>query len=273
MLFLDVVLGELTRLRGVDLTGYRRSFLERRLAARLKALGASEESYLDRLIHDCNECTALIDSVGINVSSFFRDPIVYELLTQSVLPSIVERKRREESREIRAWSAGCACGEEAFSLAILLHEFFGEETKEWNCLIFGTDIDSKAIESAKTAEYEQASLEHTKLGIIDRYFKLRGGSYCLRSDVRKMVRFSYDDVVSTDRFAPAESVFGGFDLVLCRNVLIYFGPELQDKVISKLHKSLAQGGYLILGATESVSNAFVSRLVPFDKRNRIFRKG
>ncbi len=273
MSLLDRILAELNRVQGIDLRGYRRSTLERRLAHRLAQIGeADEDAYIHRLQTDPDEPTRLIDSFAINASSFFRDPIVFEILAQSVLPGIIEAKRRRGSREIRAWSAGCAAGEEAYSVAILLHEVLGDELKEWNCLIFATDIDQRPLQAASDGIFPRESLEQIRLGLLDRYFTPEGNAYRLRHSVRKMVRFSRDDLTSPERTSPAESVFGTFDLVLCRNVLIYFNPDLQKKVLERLTSSLVVGGHLILGSSESIGAGIDSLLATVDGRNRLFHK-
>ncbi len=131
----DAVLAELNFLRGIDLSGYRRSMLQRRLDARMARLRCDDgAAYLARLKTDPAECDCLINTIVINVSSFFRNPVVWEILAQSVLPKIIERKRQGGNSNIRAWSAGCAAGEEAFSAAILIHRALKGELAVWKCV-------------------------------------------------------------------------------------------------------------------------------------------
>ena len=270
---LDAVLAELRRLRGLDLSGYRRSMLLRRLAARMARLRCDDPAaYLVRLRTDPSECDHLIDAIAINVSSFFRNPIVWEILGQTTLPEIIERKRQTGNREIRAWSAGCSAGEEAFSTAIQIHRALKGEVADWRIHIFGTDVDTKALKTAAEGTYPRESFENTKLGILDEYFAPDDRGYRIRPFLRKMVWFSRDDLASPHGIAPRESVFGTFDLVLCRNVLIYFAMELQDRVLDKLLRSLDKGGYLILGESESINRELQSRLAEVDGKNRIYLK-
>ena len=270
---LDTVLAELKKSRGIDLSGYRRSMLKRRLGARMARLRCdSPAAYLARLRTDPSECDHLIDAIAINVSSFFRNPVVWEILGQTALPEIIERKRQSGHREIRAWSAGCSAGEEAFSMAIQIHRALKGEVADWRIHIFGTDIDTKALKTAAEGTYPRKSFENTRLGVLDEYFTTVDRGYRVRPFLRKMVWFSRDDLASPHGFAPKESVFGTFDLVLCRNVLIYFGLELQDRVLDKLLKSLDKGGYLILGESESINRELQSRLAEVDVKNRIYSK-
>lgn len=270
---LDTVLAELKKSRGIDFGGYRRSMLERRLAARMaRARCDDPAAYLARLRTDPSECDHLIDAIAINVSSFFRNPVVWEILAQSVLPEIIERKRRTGNREIRAWSAGCSAGEEAFSAAIQIHRALQGEVADWRVHIFGTDIDTRALKTAAEGTYPRESFENTRLGVLDEYFTPVGRGYRVWPFVRKMAWFSRDDLASPHGIAPKESVFGTFDLVLCRNVLIYFALELQETVLDKLIRSLDNGGYLILGESESITRKTQSKLAEVDGKNRIYLK-
>lgn len=212
--FLDEVLFELTSARGIDLSGYRRSMIERRLASRLAVPRISEPGqYRERLRTCPDEHDRLIETISINVTSFFRNPVVWEILAQSVIRSVLEEKFKSRSREFRIWSAGCASGEEPYSIAILLHEILRRELAQWKVHIFATDLSEEALRVATQAVYPRERMENTRLGILDRYFTCEDGQYKLRPFVRRMVWFSRDDLTST-RAAPAESIYGTFDLVL-----------------------------------------------------------
>ena len=155
---LEPVLAELRRARGLDLSDYRRATLERRLAARLANLRLKDpREYLQRLRSDPAECDRLIETIVIKVSSFFRDPLVFELLAHRVLPLIMERNRRVHTRQIRVWTAGCATGEEAYSVAILLAQALEDEAFSWLPYICATDISAEALDAAKTGRYRRES--------------------------------------------------------------------------------------------------------------------
>ncbi|QTA78632.1 Chemotaxis protein methyltransferase [Desulfonema limicola] len=271
--FFKLILDELYKSRGIDLSGYRLELIEKRIGKHIKKLKTDPETCLNFLQKNPLECDRLIDSVLVNVSSFFRNPLVFEIIAQTLIPRIIEKKKHEKKREIRIWCAGCAAGEEAYSIAILIADALKNEDHSWWLpYIFATDISSESLKSAISGIYKRESLENTKLGIIDKYFITRENRYEVRPFIRKMVRFSRDDLTSDARFAPADSVFGSFDLILCRNVVIYFSMDLQKKVFKKLYTSLDKNSYLILGRADSPDSLTQSRLAAMDRTNRIFLK-
>lgn len=271
--FLDKVVSALKTARNIDLGGYREGTLSRRVAVRMaKVCRGDRAGYLRRLQASPGECDRLIQTITINVSSFFRDPSVYEALARNVLPEIIERKRTGRSKEIRVWSAGCAAGEEPYSIAILLDQALKGQKSDWSCLIFATDLDNSVLERATAGVYDREQLKNTKLGVLDTYFTPNGYEYELRPFIRKMVQFSWGDVVSPEHAIPAGSIFGSFDLVLCRNVLIYFSAAVQAGVFGQLDRSLAPGGYLVLGDSETLCRELDGKLQTLDRRNRIYRK-
>lgn len=270
--FLDEVIHELSRTRGLDLSGYRRSMLERRLCTRLAKLAITDPAaYLVRLRNDPAEPSRLVEAVTVNVTAFFRNPAVWEILSHSVIRQIIERKQSSRNREIRVWSAGCATGEEPYSVAILLHEALQNELSNWKVHIFATDLSEDALRAATLGVYARDRMENSRLGILDRYFTLTDGVYEVRPFVRRMVWFSRDDLTSS-RTAPAESIYGTFDLVLCRNVLIYFARPLQHQVLDKLSRATARNGYLVLGEAEVLDKDNPYGLHIIDRRNRIYQK-
>jgi chemotaxis methyl-accepting protein methylase len=270
---LDNILAKLKQERGIDFSGYRPSMLRRRISARLAKLGLDDLAlYRQRLENDPSECDQLIDVIAINVSYFFRDPIVFEIIAQKILPEIINNKHRAGSKEIRAWSAGCAAGEEPYSMAILIHEALKKDDRKWTVHLFGTDIDTGSLQQAGKATYPRKNLVNTKLGILDEYFEPGTDGFRLKPSVKKMVHFSRDDLTSAKTFSPAESVFGEFDIILCRNVLIYFNHDLQNLVMNKFKRALVPGGYLILGDSETISKEAGPGFRTVDRKNRIYRK-
>jgi len=270
---LQNILEKLHQLRGIDFRHYRANMLQRRVTARLNQLGMDDfEQYLERLERDPAECDALIDVIAINVSSFFRDPIFGEIIAQKILPDLIEKKNRAGMRELRVWSAGCAAGEEIYSLAILLQEALKKNAQLWTTYLFGTDIDNNALTRAAKAVYPRKSLVDTKLGVLDKYFEPEADQFKLKPAIRNMVRFSQDDLTSEETDSPAESVFGEFDLIFCRNLLIYFDRELQQRVMGKFLRSLAPGGFLVLGNSETLAEEITPMFRAVDLRNRIYQK-
>ncbi|MCP4350758.1 MAG: protein-glutamate O-methyltransferase CheR [Desulfobacterales bacterium] len=270
--FVNEILEEIYKARGLNFNDYRNA-PEKEIASRMAKLQINDPCiYLERLRTDPSECDCLIDSVSINVSSFFRNPVVFEIIAQKVLPFVIDKKTCAKTGEIRVWSAGCAAGEEACSIAILIREALGEKIIEWRPFIFATDISARALDTAKKGIYNRKSLENTKLGILDKYFIAKDDKYEVNPVIREMVSFSLDDLTSKDRFAPTESIFGTFDIVLCRNVIIYFSRDIQERLFHKLYRSMDKGGFLILGASESLNPETEARLITSDRINRIYQK-
>jgi chemotaxis methyl-accepting protein methylase len=274
---IKALLEVLKKIRGIDFSSYRQEVIKQRISARMTVLRMKAPgAYLTLIRDNRRECDALISAITINASWFFRDPLVFEIIEQTLLPGIIIRKQRLKSREIRIWSVGCAAGEEAFSTAILLHRVMERwpATIDWKPYIFATDIDTDALEKAKSGVYPRESFESTKLGTLDRYFIARENfpEYEARSFIKDMVSFSIDDCTSSKHIAPVNSVFGTFDMVLCRNVLVYFSPELQKNVLNKINKTITPGGYLIIGDSEYLTEEIEREFLTLDSRNKIFQK-
>jgi len=272
---LDKILKKLYKAKGVDFSDYKPCCLKKRLSARMEMLQINDPAqYFEYLCQNPSESDHLLNIFAVRVSSFFRNPVVFELIAQKILPKIITCKKNSGVRQIRVWSAGCASGEEAYSIAILIYEaLIHENREEWYPLIFGTDISEESLAMAEAGVYKREALENTKIGIFDKYFFSDCNRYYRISPfIQNMVRFSKDDLASRERFAPADSVFGSFDLILCRNVLIYFSSKLQKRVFNNLYKALDNKGYLVLGDSESLITLTEEKLITLDSRNRIFQK-
>jgi chemotaxis methyl-accepting protein methylase len=246
------ILDFLSEKRGFDLAGCHREMLVRRIGKRLAATACGDfGEYLACLRRDTNELDRLIDVVTINVSRFFRDSLTFELIADRILPVMVREKAGVGDSSPRIWSAGCAGGQEPYSVAILLHELQEKEGRKLDLHLFATDIDAGALKVAREALYTLSDVEHMKHRLLLKYFAPEGASFRLVSEIRAAVHFSLFDMLDKQRGVPHESVFGGFDMVFCRNLLIYFNPEYQVRIFEKLHHALARNGYLIRGEAET----------------------
>ena len=266
---MDDLLEVVQKSTGMDLTGYRTPMLTRRLSERLERMSLEADQYISLCRSDDAECAKLVNAIAIHVSSFFRNPVVFEILAQSILPQLIEKTQGE----LRVWSAGCAAGEEAYSIAILIKEALKRNPgAEIHPLIFATDIDRDILTKAERAVYSRDSLKDTRLGLVDVYFSSLGAEFKLCDDVRKMVHFSVDDLLSPQTGVPVESIYGSFDLILCRNVLIYCSAQHQEQVLKKLYEALAIGGVLVLGDSEALVGDLKSRFRTIDVKNKIYQK-
>ena len=266
---IDALLKVVQKSTGMDLTGYCTPMLSRRLSERLERMEMEADQYISLCRSDETECAKLARAIAIHVSSFFRNPIVFEILAQSVFPGLIQKT----PGELRVWSAGCAAGEEAYSVAILIAEANKRNPRaQIQPLIFATDIDRDILAKAERAVYARESLKDTKLGWVDTYFSSLGDGFKVCDEVKTMVHFSANDLLSPQTGVPEESIYGSFDLILCRNVLIYFSAEHQKQVLEKLYNALASGGVLVLGDSETLVGDLKSRFRTIDTKNKIYQK-
>ena len=238
--------------RGFDFSGYHRAMLRRRIGQRLVEVRCENlDEYLFFIERHSDEIDKLLDALTINVSQFFRDPLTFELLADRVLPEILQEKIRQREHSLRIWSAGCAMGEEPYSVAILVHELLEKKGLTMNVHIFATDIDAGVLAGAAKGVYAEASVENIKYRLLHKYFTQAGEDFRLLPEIREQVSFSLYDMLDTKHCVPPASIFGNFDLVLCRNLLIYFNTLYQETIFAKLHHALAKNGCLILGEAEA----------------------
>jgi two-component system, chemotaxis family, CheB/CheR fusion protein len=249
--------------RGFDFTGYKRTSLMRRVRHRMDQAGYETfEEYLDVLQASSDEFAALFNTILINVTSFFRDAPSWDFVREEVIPSLLAE--RAPAEPIRVWSAGCASGEEAYSLAMLLADALGADDFRQRVKIYATDIDEDALTAARAASYHAKAVEPIPPDLLERYFEHVNGHYIFRKDLRRSVIFGRNDLVKD---APISRV----DLLACRNTLMYLNAETQRNVLSRLHFALAPQGTLFLGHAEMLLS-HTDRFTPINLRNRIFRK-
>jgi two-component system CheB/CheR fusion protein len=259
----DELLLMLKETRGFDFTSYKWSTLHRRVRRRMALLNlATFGEYRDFLELQPDEFGTLFDSMLINVTSFFRDPLAWQALQEKVLPELLSAKGAKAP--IRVWSAGCATGEEAYTLAIVLAEALGPDQFRERVKIYATDLDEDALQQARTGTYEARALADVPERLQDVYFESAGTKRTFRRDLRRQVIFGRNDLT---RDAPISRV----DLLTARNTLMYFNAEAQANVIRRFHFALSYPGYLLLGKAEMLLN-HADRFVPVDLRKRLFCK-
>ncbi len=249
--------------RGVDFRGYKRSSLRRRIGVRMAQVNAPDfASYQSLLEAEPQEFNALLDTVLINVTAFFRDPDAWAVLREEVIPRLVQQGDGHDP--IRIWSVGCATGEEPYSVAMLFAEALGISDFSRRVKIYATDLDEPALQQARQASYSQRDVEMVPPSLLAKYFEPLGDRMVFRRELRKAVIFGQHNVVTS---APISRI----DLVMCRNLLIYFDAETQDAVLPRLHYALLNDGFLLLGKAET--QLIRSRLfTPFNLKQRLFRK-
>jgi two-component system CheB/CheR fusion protein len=233
--------------RGVDFSNYKQSTIKRRIIRRM-ALNKIEkaEEYLRFLRDNKSEQDMLYNDLLISVTSFFRDTKSFEILCSNVLPSIINKKSAFDP--LRIWVAGCASGEEAYTLAICIHEYLGDNAYSRKIQIFATDISETAIAKARSGIYRQNELAGLSAQQILQFFNKVEGNYQVNKALRDMCVFAHHNLLK-------DPPFSNLDLVSCRNVLIYLDPVLQKRALSTFHYGLNQHGYLMLGKSESVGGS------------------
>jgi chemotaxis protein methyltransferase CheR len=260
------LLDKIMRNTNIDFNGYRPQFLKRRLQHRLNSAGCNNYwEYISLLNKDPKEYDRLIEVLTIKESYFFRDTKVFKLLENGIIPEIVSQKQANGAKKIRTWSCGTATGQEAYSMAILLREVLGNRIKDFDIKVLGTDIDKDALEKAPWGSYDRRALRKMGPHLLFKYFTRFQDRYVVSDPVRLLVSFQRHDIVSGIQKR-------GMDLVLCRNLLIYFEKELQEQVLLKLHTALNPDGFLILGKTETITEQMRDYFEVVDLKERIYRK-
>lgn len=246
--------------RKYDFSGYRRESLARRIGQRLAFLGITNgAAYIDYLERNPDELASLVDHVLINVTSFFRDPLSWSSLARQVGRILGEKPPDEP---LRVWSAGCASGEEPYTIAILLAELLGEEDLARHATIHATDIDEGALAAGRAGSYPARALDAVPPEYASRYFFRDGSSFAISPSLQRAVVFERRDLV---QHPPVTNV----DLLVCRNTLMYFDPATQMTVIRGLHSALASHGVLLLGRAEMLLRQR-GLFAPVDVKSRLF---
>jgi two-component system CheB/CheR fusion protein len=259
----EALLEYIKRSRGFDFTGYKRSSLMRRVLKRMQSVSIEGyRNYLDYLEVHPQEFIQLFNTLLINVTSFFRDRPAWDYLTEELIPLLTVYK--DSYHPIRVWSAGCASGEEAYTLAIILCETLGIDQFRERVKIYATDIDEEALVQARLAVYPIKALEGISPELIAKYFDSTDQHYSFRKDLRRSLIFGRHNLTSD---APISRI----DLLVCRNTLMYFNAETQTKILARFHFALNDGGFLFLGKAEMLLT-HTNTFIPVDLKRRVFTK-
>jgi chemotaxis methyl-accepting protein methylase len=265
---LELLLEKVYRGWGYDFRDYKRGTVIRRLRRRLYATGTTNyEEYLRFMESHPQESQSLAEDITIRVSGFFRSRYTFQQMARLVLPRLVANKIKRGERSLSFWSAACACGEEPYSIAILLADFLGSRLTEFEISVHASDINRQALSRAEAGVYPPKELEGLPSPILGRHFSRSGDDYLVNSSTRRLVSFSHFDLVSgrPPPFAPLDCVF-------CCNVLIYLQRHLQEKVLGLVYDSLATPGYLVLGEVETPTDNLRPRLECINARAKIYKK-
>jgi two-component system CheB/CheR fusion protein len=249
--------------RGFDFTGYKRSSLERRIRKRMDAVGVDEYGdYEDFLEVHPDEFKELFDTILINVTGFFRDRSAWEFLAEDAIPQLLEATPADQP--IRVWSAACASGEEAYTIAMVLAEAIGDEQFRQRVKIYATDVDEDALNIARHAVFSRQAVKGVPDDYLEKYFEPNTSGLVFRSDLRRSVIFGRNDLVQD---APISRV----DLLISRNSLMYFTPETQARILNHFNFSLRDSGFLFLGKSEMLIT-HADLFTPYNLKWRVFKR-
>lgn len=252
--------------RSFDMSVYKDSYMKRRVAIRLRsARCGSVAEYCCLLRESQQELDLLQKALTIHVSHFFRNPSMFDMLRQQVLPGLFDAASKANAETVRLCCLGCAGGEEPYSLAILLREYFGRQIRQIPVRIIASDIDVATLVTAERGEYGEDRLKEVPQELRERYFRFQEGRFRLIPAIREMVAFSRENISCTDRY-PAS------DLMLCRNTLIYFNRLEQEKILNGLAGTLAPGSILVLGKSETLVGDARQHFVSISLAERIYRR-
>ena len=239
------------RVHGRDINMYAKSFVEQTLEKRMAVSGyASIKAYGQFLAQDSTEAETLFRSLNINYSEFFRNPLTFAVLEQMIIPRMIREKEEHKQKEIRVWSAGCASGQEAYSIAMLLDQLTASRESRISFRIFATDVSSEALETARRGVYPLTAMDNVRLKYYRRYFTEQKETCIVNEGLKHFMDFSTYNLLDNQSFSPASSIYGNFDLILCCNLLYYYRAKVQLSILEKLQRALSPNAYLVSGEVE-----------------------
>lgn len=253
-----------------DIAGLDENFLLQSVLSRLNKVSILDwDEYNEILKSDTNELNALSQELTITTSFFLRDSLTFAAL-ESVILDLWEQKKGKNDT-IRIWCAGCAAGQEPFSVAIAIHDIQEKCGIKIPYRIFATDISESALETARAAVYDERTLQNVTLRQLNRYFIRDEKRYQLINEIKSQVSFSKQDLLSRDGIVPVESIYGHFDVILCCNLLIYYKPSVQNTIVDMMFNALSGRGVLILGESEHGLLENHPRFRPLTPKTGIFK--
>jgi two-component system CheB/CheR fusion protein len=262
-LLLDEIFTLVHRFSGNDFNLYKTPTIIRRIGRRMNEKGTTTlQAYVELLRNEPEEVRILGQDFLIGVTKFFRDDQAFELLASKILPDLIDRKQNGETLKI--WVCACSTGQEAYSIAVLVYEYLENSGRNLDVKIFATDIDDKSIEIASRNQFPLSSIKEIPQDLFQKYFLQEGKYFGVLPQIRKQLVFAKHDVIKSPPFIKN-------DLVTCRNMLIYMNPLLQQKILSTFHFSLVQGGYLMLGSSETAV-ALKQGLTELDSKWKLYQK-
>lgn len=241
----------LKHITGIDLSIFNKSFADKTINGRMGETNCNSfDEYTEYLRNNSNETGTLKKALNNNFSEFFRNTLTFAFLEQKILPALAVSKSKKRNGEIRIWSAACAAGQEAYSIAMLCDEFSKTQNSGSRFRIFATDMSETEIQKAEKGVYPEDALKNVSYSRIKNYFSKKGDSFIVHQQLKEHIDFSTFDLLSKECSCPPASIFGNFDIVFCANLLFYYNPKVQKLILDKVDSCLANNGYLIVGEAE-----------------------
>ncbi|GAB4328957.1 MAG: protein-glutamate O-methyltransferase [Bacteroidales bacterium] len=268
----EIILSLLEKRYRLDYNLLRKSTIQRRIERFMRNSGYNDLGEFRHFL-DSNPdgLSSLHDFLLINASSFYREPLTFNLFEKFVLPSLFHKAGRKEM-SIRIWSAGCAAGEEPYTISLLCNNFITKLNDSAKFSVLGSDIDNEALGKAVQAVYPYESIKELPVKYLNQGFQQRDHEYILSEHIKKNVRFVRFDLTQEKLLVPPETLFADFETIFCRNVLIYYETDGQRSILNKCTKAVVPGGYLILGQSELLLPEFQKDFIQPFKGIKIFRK-
>jgi chemotaxis protein methyltransferase CheR len=253
----------LKRVHGIDISCYDDSFLAKSVEKRMVSINCETPPlYEEILTADKNEAIALSNSLNIGYSEFFRNPLSFALLEQMVIPRLLELKSGKS--ELRVWSAGCASGQESYSIAILLEDLFTRKELPARFRVFGTDVSDRLLTEARRGIFSITDVQNLSMRYAEKYLIRKGDSFTVCDQIRDRIDFSNYNLLDHNSVSPSASIFGDFDLIFCCNIMFYYKPEIRLRILNKIYSSLSPSGFFVTGEAEReiVSSGRFRAIVP-----------
>ena len=270
---INKIIRHIYNVKGTDLNIFEPSFLRGRIKKRMGNTSTLNfENYLGLLKTDSQEADRLVDLLFIKHSQFFRNSLTFEILENIVLPQIVNDKINRKEKHIRIWSAGCADGQEPYSLAMLINEVCLSEKYEFVVDIFGTDLSRAALQCAKKGWYFSENMDHVKYFYLNKYFIKKQDRFEICKQIKDLVNFSLYDLLEKKTIAPPACIYAGFDLIMCGNLLMYYNETTQKFILNKLYRALNNRGWLVVGESEASAVKNFGHFNTFNRAGRIYSK-
>jgi chemotaxis protein methyltransferase CheR len=244
------IINHIQSITGRELGCYSASFLKKSINQRVDDTQSNSlEAYFELIKTNPTEIAKLLNSLNISYSLFFRSPLDFMILERFILPDLYH-KCSTSGKTVRIWSTSCADGQEPYSLAMIVNELRQKYSEDIKTKILATDISEIALARARNGNYIESVLSNVKYSYITNFFEKKGQIYNLDENIKKMVEFDFYDIFDPNTTSPPSAIFGNFDIVICCNLLIYYKPDFQKKILKKIHMALESGGYLMVDNSE-----------------------